>query len=130
MSIDSSVKEEKLGVQIQVSSKKIQMLLEKGISPSEILSDVIENLSEEQINEISKGSKNVFEQKISDGPTINEISVNSHKKTGVRCPECNIMTNEKNYSHSLLEIGQREVRFLFRVQNQRNCFQISLSLLN
>ena len=42
MSVDSSLKEEKLGVQIQVSSKKIQSLLEKGMSPSEIFSDVID----------------------------------------------------------------------------------------
>ena len=76
MSIDSRIKEETLGVQIQVSSKKIQMLLEKGISPSEILSDVIENLSEDQINEISKDGK-IKDKKIESGV----LSLIDNKKT-------------------------------------------------
>ena len=62
MTINDSVNDEKLGVQIQVSSKKIQKFLEKGISPSEALSSVIENLSDEQINEIAQGNKNVKKQ--------------------------------------------------------------------
>ncbi|MDC0526375.1 hypothetical protein OAO35_00285 [Euryarchaeota archaeon] len=101
MSIDSSVKEEKLGVQIQVSSKKIQKLLEKGISPSEILSDVIGNLSTEEIDQISKGKKSLVDvnelKNIIRKEKKGVVSLIDNKKTGIRCPECKIMTNEKNY---------------------------------
>ena len=97
MSIDSSVKEEKLGVQIQVSSKKIQRLLEKGISPSEILSDVIENLSDNQIDDLAKEGKIKNEEGVVRKTKGGVLSLIDDKTTGVRCPECNIMTNEKNY---------------------------------
>ena len=97
MSIDSSVKEERLGVQIQVSSKKIQKLLEKGISPSDILSKVIENLSDNQIDDIAKDGKIKNEEDVVRKAKGGVLSLIDDKTTGVRCPECKIMTTQKNY---------------------------------